>query len=177
MEYIRSHEAEKLFELLPIMEAIRNGLKQSMPDGITRDDYIYSLAIGNKPLDNMPPSGAISNPTCNIATNYVKVMKRDTRGIVKSLSGKMLIISKAIDRISCSFRRLPSLQQEILQLHYWDKLSWREISIKLSENFRYISPNGMQELKRKGIEKLTKLMQFPQEEYSDLVNVLLDIAK
>lgn len=177
MEYIRFHKTEKLFEIYPLMEAILNSLKQGLSEGILKDDYIYSLAMGDRPMDGMPPSGAISNPTCNIATNYVKAIKRDIMEVTRDISNETLIISKATDRISCAFRRLPSLQQEILKFHYWDKLSWKEVSIKLSENFSYISPNTAQELKRKGIDNLAEVMQFPKEEYSELMNILFEVAK
>jgi len=179
LEYIRSHETEKLLEIYPYMQAVQNCLKQALSVGITKDDYIYSLAIGNRPMDGlpMPPVGNVSNPTCNIAISCSKAMQHDIQEINKDISDKILIISAAIERISCAFRRLPSLQQEVLKLHYWDKLTWKEISGKLSNEHRYISPNTAQLLRRKGIDKMTELMQFPKTEYSDLLNILHDIAK
>jgi hypothetical protein len=177
MEYIRSHETEKLFELLPFMQAIQNGLKQGMPEEIARDDYIYSLAIGNRTVDSMPPSGNISNPTCNIATCYVKTMKRDIREIMLNLSGEIIIIATAIDRISCAFRRLPSLQQNILMFHYWHKLPWRDILDKLQDKNRFLSQNAAKRQCQKGIDKLTEIIQFPHEEYNNLMNILHNIAK
>ena len=104
-------------------------------------------------------------------------MQHDIQEINKDISDKILIISAAIERISCAFRRLPSLQQEVLKLHYWDKLTWKEISGKLSNEHRYISPNTAQLLRRKGIDKMTELMQFPRDEYTALMNILYDIAK
>lgn len=179
MEYIRSHETEKLLQIYPYMEAIKNCLKQALSEGISKDDYIYSVAAGSKSLDGlpMPPKGTVGNPTCNIAISCTVVLERDLQEINKDLSDKVLIISMAVDRISCAFRRLPSLQREVLKLHYWDKLTWKDISEKLSNNYHYISPSTAQTLKRKGIDKMTELMQFPKTEYSDLLNILHDIAK
>lgn len=179
MEYIRSHETEKLLEIYPYMQAVQNCLKQALSEGISKDDYIYSLAIGDRPMDGlpMPPVGNVSNPTCNIAISCSKAMQHDIQEINKNLSDKVLIISMAVDRISCAFRRLPSLQREVLKLHYWDKLTWKDISGKLSENHRYVSPNTAQLLRRKAIDRLTELVQFPKTEYSDLLNILHDIAK
>lgn len=179
MEYIRSHETEKLLEIYPFMLAIQNCLKQALSEGISKDDYIYSVAAGSKSLDGlpMPPKGTAGNPTCNIAISCTVVLERYLQEINKNLSDKVLIISMAVDRISCAFRRLPSLQQEVLKLHYWDKLTWKDISGKLSENHRYVSPNTAQLLRRKAIDRLTELVQFPRDEYTALMNILYDIAK
>jgi hypothetical protein len=64
-----------------------------------------------------------------------------------------------------------------MELCYWEKLSWREISQKISGNGRYISQRAAQEMKRCALDRFTVLMQFPCEDYAALMKILYEIAK
>lgn len=177
MEYIRTHEVEKLFELWPTLIALYEHVAGETANDMERDDYIYSLAIGSKPMDNMPPTGKISDPTCNIATTYAKQMQQDKRIVAKSINYDALKISFALDRLEYAFHRLSLLQRKILPLCYWDKLTWREISIKASKSGRYIAPNAAKELKKSGTERMARELQMPSHIYAELMDILLEFAK
>lgn len=177
VEYIRTHEVEKLFELWPYLEAIYQQIAGEKYKDTDRDACIYSLAIGNKPMDNMPPAGKISDPTSNIATTYFQVMVRELRFVARQQKNEILLIATVIDRLEYAFHRLSFLQQKILPLYYWDKLPWKEISQQVSLEGRYISQNAAQEMRRKGIEKMATDIEMPNYKYDRLMNILYDLAK
>jgi hypothetical protein len=177
LEYIRSHEVEKLLEIWPVLESVYKFITGDALKGISRDDYIYSMAIGNKPLDDMPPTGKITDPTCNVATTYTAMMKSDMRVVIKDMSSDALRISYVLDRLKYAFRRLPFLQQKVLSLYYLDKLTWKEIAAKISKEGRYITQFAVQEMKRKALDRMTKNLMLPNEQYADLMNILYQIAK
>jgi hypothetical protein len=85
LNYIRYHEVENLIRCKPTLEEIYNSVAAELEinrqkDSLgTQDDYIYDMAIGNKVVDNMPPTGKISDSTGSIAIAYPKVMKFDRK--------------------------------------------------------------------------------------------------
>lgn len=179
MAYMRYHETEKLFTVWPELEAILESLsfdlmavraKDSMG---TDEDYIYSLCIGNKVIDNMPHTGRISDSTYNVTTNYGKLARCDRRMVKTELTSEALEISIVIDKLQLAFRRLSPLQREILALYYWDKKTWKEIAEAIKTDRQFYSIRQFQEKRYKGIEKMTRIMKVSIETYVHIVKIMV----
>ena len=145
MDYIRYHEAERLFAAWPILEDTLERLLKSteLIDKKTlmgaADDCIYSLCIGNKALNDMPPTGQISDSTCNIAISYKKIMYYNQESIKSEIDNEILELSLTIDKLNIAFRRLTPIQQTILRLLYWESKSIVEVMEYMKQEKRNIN--------------------------------------
>lgn len=173
MAYIRYHEVEKLFTAWPELEVILHSLSLDLIAVRTNysmgtdDDYIYSLCMGNKAIDNMPPSGRISDSTGNIAANYGFLMWHDRRAVKTELTGDVLELSLVIEKMQLAFRRLSPLQREILALYYWESKTWREVAETVNCNVGQV-----QDKRYCGIEKMRRVMKIPIETYGRIMRIV-----
>lgn len=178
MDYIRYHEVEKLFEFQPTLEGMLESLSVDLiaarakePTG-TDEDYIYNLCIGNKALDNLPPTGKITDSTSNIAINYIKIMRRNKNEVKNELKREMLEISLVIDKLNIAFRRLTPSQQQILKLCYWEKKTWKETMECIKEKNQYISLRQAQEQRRAALEKMTSIAKITIDTYKCIMKLI-----
>ena len=179
MNYIRYHEMEKLFAVWPELNAILQGILTELAIARrlkgstgTDDDYIYSLCIGNKVIDNMPPSGRISDTTGNIASSYEKIMRYDRRSVSTELKGDALEISLVIDKLQLASRRLNPLQRHVLELYYWDGKTWTEIVEQIKAEGGYCSKGHVQNLRRLAMSKMANIIKIPIETYEFIMGIV-----
>lgn len=166
-----------MFIAWPVLEGIFESLSLDMKATKARssadiiDEYIYNMCIGNRSID-MPPTRKINDTTGNIAYNYIKSIKYEQKEIKNSLKSDILEISLVLDKMSIAFRRLTPLQQQILKLCYWEKKTWKEIIEIIKQNNHYISIRHAQELRRSGIEKMTKISRITIDAYTYIIGLL-----
>jgi len=138
----------------------------------TAEDYIYSMVIGNKVLSDMPPAGKISDSTGNIAENYRKLMKYDRKTVKREINIDIIEVSLVISKLQIAYRRLSFLQRRVLELYYWQELSWKEIAEALKHDDLYYSVRQIQERRRTGIEKMTGVLMVTIEAYEYVVGLV-----
>lgn len=178
MAFIRYHEVEKLFIAWPQLEAILENLSLDINAARTRDsmgtsdEYIYTMAIGNKALSDMPPAGKISDSTGNIAANYHKLMYGDRKSVKKEIGTGILEITLILSKLEIAYRRLTFFQRRILQLYYWKCLSWKDIAELIKNDRIYYSTQQIQELRRQGIKKMTGVLTVTIEAYESIMKLL-----
>jgi hypothetical protein len=171
--YIRYHEIEKLFSLWPMLEDILKSL--SLDLFILRktksieisDEYIYSMCVGNKVLDDMPPTGKIGDSTGSIASNYSKIMRYDRKDTRIDISEEVVKISLIIAKLDIAFNRLNILQKQILSLYYWDEKSWEDIVSMLN-----VSKIKAQEERKNAIEIMVDVSLITIEAYEEVVKIV-----
>lgn len=180
MNYIRYQEAEKLFQMWPLLEAIRGsslleleaaGAKESIG---TDEDYIYNLAIGNKVMSDMPfaTTNEISHPTENIACNYPKIMKNDLRSIRKEIKEEILQLWLVDEKLKLAYKTLSPIQQHILKLYYWDKKTWSETLEDIKKEKLFCSKSQAQKHRKDGIEKIAMVSKITMEMYTDILKIV-----
>jgi len=173
MAYVRYHETEKLFTAWPELEAIYESLSRDLNSVRTKDsmgigdDYIYSLCIGNKAFDNIPTSGKISDSTGSVAANYSKMMRHDRKAVRQELTIEILELGAVISKLNLAFRRLSSLQREVLTLHYRDNILDKKIAKVLNCNVSQVKDK-----RRFGIEKMKQVMRLTIEKYERVMNMV-----
>lgn len=178
MSYIHYHEVEKLFTAWPTLDGILESLLIDLmatraKNGLGSDeDYIYTMSIGNKALDNMPPSGKISDSTGNIVANYLKVMRMDKRELKGELNEEVFEVSIVIEKLNIAFRRLSPIRQKVLKLFYWEKLKWKEVSVSLNESGGFMSESSAKIERRRGIEKMASILKVTQEDYESVMKLV-----
>lgn len=178
MNCARYHEIERLFTAWPKLEDILRNLSLDLNRIWVRnstgvdDEYIYSLCIGNKAIDNMPKTRRKSDSTGNIAVRYGIVMRHDRRAVKTELTGDSFEISIVIDKLQLAFRRLSSLQREILALYYWEGKTLREITELIKTDQQLYGIRQVQEKRHKAIEKMKNIMKLPIETYGRIMSMV-----
>jgi len=175
-DYIRFYETEQLFKAWPLLEAIMESKKVDLlaawskshsKESLASDvDYIESMAYGNRSLDNMPPTGKITDSTGNIAANYSKVMRRDMKQYAREWQElaneaweEYFIIVPVLDKLRIAFRNLTPLQQNVLKLYYWEGKVWKEVRISVSGGNIYKSESGLKAERVKAINKMSVILK------------------
>lgn len=177
--YIDSKETENLFSLLPLLEVIReNSLLELQIEkdkqNIENDEYIYTLTVGNKVMNDMPyaTTNEISNPTENVANNYEKIMNKHTYDSRKEIIDEIFIINEVSGKMENALRKLSPLEQELLKLKFWQKKKWKEINDDLKEKGHYCSISGAQKIKSDSIDMITKATRIRQETYQAILRIV-----
>ena len=175
MDYIRFHETEQLFKAWPLLDAILESLKVDLfaarsksrnNESLASDeDYILSLAYGNRSLSDMPPTGKISDTTGNIAANYSKIMYQDRRqyaeewqSFADEVGGEYFVIAPVLDKLKIAYKNLTKLQRDILRLFYWEGKVWKEVRASTSTDRNYKSESGLKVERNRAINKMTVIL-------------------
>jgi hypothetical protein len=167
---------ENLIRCKPILDEIYNNVAAELQlnrqkDSLgTQDDYIYDMAIGNKALDNMPPTGKISDSTGSIAIAYPKVMKFDRKCVKGELIDQELFLTMVLSQIDISLRRISPLQRRILDLFYWQQMSWKEICDRFKLENAFVQTKQLQDLRKKAIEKMVTSKIVTTEMYEKVMS-------
>lgn len=178
VEYISYIQTENLIKNWPTIQGIKESLAleiKALGNEINSDeldDYIYSQAVGNKVLTDTPPSGKISDTTCNVAASYQQVMKRDYSETYESIKREKFCIDLVDDKLNVAFRRLLPLQEKIIKLFYWDKKTWAEVMEILMKEKHFISKDQAQMSRRNSIEKIQKISKITVDMYEFVIKLV-----
>lgn len=180
MDYIRYHETETLFIKWPLLKAIREssllelkavGAKESIG---TDEEYIYSLIVGNKVMNDMPfaTTNDISNPTEKIAINYTKIIQNNISNTEKEIKEELLQLWLIDGKLDIGYKSLSPLKQKILELYYWDKHTWDETIQALKKDNNYCSKSQVQKYRKEAIEKIKRISKITIEMYNDIMKII-----
>lgn len=177
---IRYHEAEKLFKAWPTIEAIVDGLSVDIKyfrkynSTGTDADYIYSMVVGNKVLNDMPPTGKISDSSGNIAANYQSNKRFDKKEIRIEIGSELHFLLSINQKMEIAFKRPSPVQREILKLFYWEELPWKEVLDIINQNSRYISESTAKAERMRGIKKMAIVLgtALSMEDYNAVMKIV-----
>lgn len=178
MNYIRYHELEILIYAQLTLESILDNLSADLTAVVSRegigagDEYIYSMCIGNKVFDSMPPTGKISDSTGNIAANYEKIMWLDRKEVRIELKDEALKITIVLDKLGIAFRKLNSFQRTIVELYYRYRMTWPEIIEEIKSDRRYRGNDKAKEEKRRAVDKMSRLSRISIQEYGAVLRMV-----
>lgn len=137
-DYIRYHEAEKLFKIYPTLQVIQKTLQTELSNicNADKDEEIYSECMGNRNGDGMPHSGAISDTTASVALRYKTANRREKIELRKEINDLGVVIEK----LTCAITSMRYVQRLILETYYWtDQNTWKEVVEALKEKNIYMS--------------------------------------
>jgi hypothetical protein len=125
--YIGKDELDKLFSHYLQFKAMRDNIMIQLSSVSDDQELIYSLVIGNKTLDDSPPTGICSDNTGNIATQMSQIDRSETRLSRALFTKEKLEIEAIIDDIDHVLRSVPPQKSSIVKAKHFQGLSWPEI--------------------------------------------------
>jgi hypothetical protein len=177
LDYISYQEAEKLFEIWPMLERIKENSTMELKalkymQGESIDDWIYSLSIGNKILDDMPHPHTASSPTERVAMNYKKAIGQELFETNEEIKTEIMLLWLIDNKLKIAFDGLTPLQQKILKLFYWEKKTWAEILSQLAEEKEYLSKHQAQVQRKEAIRRLAIMSRIPLKIYEEVIKIV-----
>ncbi len=176
-EYISYIQTENLFTLWPTIQGIRESLEREIALYAWADlsgdekEYIYTKIIGNKELSDMPHSGKLPDTTGDTAIDYKKYIRKDMLDTKEKILEEKLYIELVDDKLNIAFRRLSSMQQQILKLFYHENKTWAEVLRQLKKDY-YMSKHQAQTQRREGLEKIQSISKITVEMYEYVINLV-----
>lgn len=178
IEHISYMQLENLIRNWENIKSLRESLLLSIrafnagPDQKEVDDYIYTKVIGNKALSDTPPSGRISDTTGDTSNCYEENIKKDYSNSLKCLENERLYVEIVLDKLDIAFRRLTTVQQEIIKLFYVKEMTWAEVMEELSEQKQYITKRQAQRQRRSSIEQMQSISRISTDVYSCVIGLM-----
>ena len=164
-DYIRYHEAEKLFKLYPTLQIV---LKSLQADLNNKDEIIYSKVVGNRNMDSMPPGGSISDKTGNLA---VAIENNPERA---KIIQDVCELSTVIDKLTYAITSIKRVQKIILETYYWseEEATWKQVIEELTKNNLFMSISKAKKIRKSGIEYIAMVSKITIEQYNFVVDLL-----
>ena len=177
LNYISYQEAEKLFEVWPMLERIKenSAIETKLIEAVKNeniDEWIYSLAIGNKVLDDLPHPHTNSSPTERIAMSYAKTIEHELLDTSEEVKKEIMLLFLVDIKLKIAFDGLTPLQQKILKLFYWEKKTWAEILSQLAKEKEYLSKHQAQVQRKEGIRRLAITSRITVKVYEDVMRII-----
>ncbi|MSU01899.1 hypothetical protein [Tissierella pigra] len=177
VEYIGYIQTENLIRAWPTIQGIKESLTLELKalevkNTDETDDYIFTQAIGNKVVSDIPPSGKISDTTGDIAASYLQVIDRDYYSTLESIKKEKFSIELVDDKLNIGFRRLSQLQQQILKLFYLENKTWAEVLEELKAEKHFLTKDQAQKYRRRSIEKMQSISKITVETYVSVMKLV-----
>lgn len=178
LDYISYQEAERLFEIWPLLERIKQSSEmefkmiEDMKNGESIDDWIYSLSVGNKILDGIPHQPTASSPTERVTLNYQKIIGQELFESNEEIKKEIMLLSLIDAKLKIAFDGLSPLQQKILKLFYWEKKTWAEILSQLAAEKEYLSRHQAQVQRNEAIRRLAITSRITTKVYEDVMRII-----
>ena len=176
--YIRYHEVETLYKAWPTLEGILESLCVDLKQlksvkGIdTQDEYIYSLTMRARALNDTPRAGGLTDTTGNIAISYSEIMQHELKDVKHELREEYFVIATVLDKLVIAYKRLAPLVRAILEAYYWDNKTWDEIVSELEPKDQYISKAQAQRYRKAGMEKMRVILKVTVEDYKIIMRLV-----
>lgn len=178
MDYISYKDAERLFEVWPMLKQIKQStvMELQLINGVNNkesiDEWIYTLSVGNKAIDGLPHSRTASSPTENVAINYDKNIAKDILNSKDEIQLELMVLHLVDEKLKIAFDGLSELQQEILKQFYWQKKMWSEIQLHLENKRQFMSIYQAQMQRKEAITKMTLTSRITEKVYTDVMKII-----
>ncbi len=179
MNYISYQEAEKLFEVWPMLKQIKQSstmelkiIEELKNNAESIDEWIYSLSVGNKILDGLPHPKTASSPTERVAIEYGNIISKDIFNSNDKIKIEIMLLYLVDEKLKIAFDGLSQLQQKILKLFYWQKKTWAEILSQLADEDEFISRHQAQDQRKEAIRKIAITSRITVKVYTDVMKIV-----
>lgn len=164
--YIKYPQAE---ELLKSYRKLKSYLKilqielerlyyEGKNDDINPDDILYSLAIGNRVMTDMPH--AMPSPGDKM-TNIILAKDRINNEEIRNLIQIILTIGEVVEKTTSALTCLTTQERRIIELKYFEDMPWKDV-LKGMET--YVEDRQGRRIKREAIEKMLPLLRITPEQ-------------
>lgn len=177
MNYIGYKQAEELLKKLPLLKALLSNMQIELrrwwgtgQNGTFNEkDILYSLAIGNKVLSDMPRSTrAPGDKELNIILAKDRIIEEEIKGLINSIN----TIGEVVEKTGSALRGLPAEQQEILLQFFCEDRTWGEIAKKM-----YMERDALKERKYKAINKILPILRITHQQFEFCMNEIQEMPK
>lgn len=177
VEYISYNQTEELVKKWPIIQGIKESLtieleRLSKASKSEVDDYIVTKVAGNKFLSDLPSVGQISDTTGNIAISYQQVIEHDYINTLEAIMKEKLLIELVDDKLNVAYRRLPFVQQRIVQLFYLENKTWRDTLNALNKDKIFFNKQQAQRQRRIAIERIRSISKITVDMYKQVMELV-----
>ena len=175
MNYISYKDAERLFEVWPMLKQIKQSTSTELRilENASIDEWIYSLAVGNKVIDGLPHQKTASSPTERVAINYSDIIDKNIIESREDIKMEIVLLYLVDEKLKIAFDGLQKFQQAILKLFYWEKMTWAEILSQLAEQEReFISKRQAQTQRKEAIQKIAITSRITEKVYTDVMKII-----
>lgn len=162
-DYIRYHEAERLFKLYPTLQTLQKTLQTELINisNANKDEDIYSESMGNRIIDGMPHSGGIPDKTASVAMKYQNANKRE----IIELRQDIIDLDTVIDKLTCVITSMGKIQILVLESYYWNDNTWQQVLDILSEHGYYMSESKARRVRKAAITYIATVSKITVEQY------------
>ena len=174
MNYISYKDAERLFEVWPMLKQIKQSTSTELRilENASIDEWIYSLAVGNKALDGLPHQKTESSSTERVAINYSDIVDKNIIESRDDIKIEIVLLYLVDEKLKIAYDGLTQLQQKILKLFYWQKKTWAEILSQLADEEEYISKHQAQTQRKEAIQKMAITARITEKVYTDVMKII-----
>ena len=179
MNYISYKDAERLFEVWPILKQIKqsSAMELKLIEGLKNnaesvDEWIYTLSVGNKIIDGLPHQKTESSSTERVAINYSDIVDKNIIESREDIKIEIVLLYLVDEKLKIAYDGLTQLQQKILKLFYWQKKTWAEILSQLADEEEYISKHQAQTQRKEAIQKIAITSRITEKVYTDVMKII-----
>lgn len=174
MNYISYKDAERLFEVWPMLKQIKQSTSTELRilENASIDEWIYSLAVGNKVIDGLPHQKTESSSTERVAINYSDIVDKNIIESRDDIKIEIVLLYLVDEKLKIAYDGLTQLQQKILKLFYWQKKTWAEILSQLADEEEYISKHQAQTQRKEAIQKIAITSRITEKVYTDVMKII-----
>lgn len=170
-EYIRYHEAERLFKIYPSLQVILKSLQADL-DNISdpdKDDDIYSECMGNRNNGGLPHSGAISDTTSNVALRYRNTNRAEKTSLMQDINN----LATVIDKLNYAITGMRTVQRLVLETYYWsEQNTWKQVVEVLKNEGHFMSQSKAIKIRNRGIQYIVTVSKITIKQYQFVMGMV-----
>lgn len=166
MTYITYPQAEVLLKAYPKLKSYLKNLQielerlyhEGQNGSIDPDDILYSLAIGNRIMSDMPH--AMPSPgdkMTNIVFAKDHIITDEIKGLMQAINTMGEVVEKTTSALTC----LTAQERQIITLKYFEDMPWKDI---LRETDNCIGILQGKRIRRAAVEKILPLLRIKPEQ-------------
>lgn len=166
--YIKYPQAEELLKSYPKLKSylkilqieLERLFREGKTEDINPDDILYSLAIGNRILSDMPH--ATSSPEDKMINVIIAKDRIINNEIMKELMQTLNTIGEVVEKTTSALTCLTSQEWQIISDKYFKKRTWKET---LRSNAVYVDERQARRIRQNSIEKMLPLLRITMEQF------------
>lgn len=168
--YIRYHEAERLFKVYPTLKNILKCLQADLSHLKSNiDDEIYTQVVGNRKDGSLPPAGAISDKTGEIAVRYKQNFYFERTKLRQDINQ----LSTVIDKLNYAITGMRAVQRLVLETYYWtEQNTWKQVIEVLNKHNYYMSESKAKRVRNSGINYIVTVSKITIEQYQFVMGLV-----
>lgn len=129
--------------------------ERSHPPKITEDDVIDGMALSRPIDDTIRQTSYISNKTMRIAMEYQDRKDYLNHETMREIVDEMTEVEASLQKLEFYVSQLEPKQAEVIQLHYFEGITWAELQKKL-----YVTSRALLKRRDSAIEELVSMYRY-----------------